>query len=344
MKSRLLMLDSCFLKSKYINQTQLLSTKLKEKGYTIFISSYKKNKLLRLLDFMYSIVSLNKKYDLVYLALFSRFGLVWASFSVLLLKIINKPYIITLHGGKLTKYIKYLKPLFYWMLKDARYVVSPSFYNAINFSPIRSNITIIPNSIELNNFIPRIREKARPILIWVRAFHNIYNPSLVPKMINLLKYEFPNILVYMIGPDKHDGSKENFITEANKLKVIDNIILIGAIEHSYLPQWLDKADIFINTTNVDNQPVSVIEAMASGLCIVSTNVGGIPYLLKNEIDAILIPPNDPNALAWAVKRILTEDDLAIKLSQNALAKAHQFDIENLVTCWEKIINSITHND
>ncbi len=64
----------------------------------------------------------------------------------------------------------------------------------------------------------------------------------------------------------------------------------ASVEKSEVPAWLAKGDIFLNTTNVDNTPVSVIEAQAAGLCVVSTNVGGIPFLLENGKDALLVPP------------------------------------------------------
>ena len=65
---------------------------------------------------------------------------------------------------------------------------------------------------------------------------------------------------------------------------------------------MNNGDIFLNTTGVDNAPVSVVEAMACGLCVVSTNVGGIPYLLEHEYDSLLVPSNDPAAMATAVRK------------------------------------------
>lgn len=80
--------------------------------------------------------------------------------------------------------------------------------------------------------------------------------------------------------------------------------------------------------------------MASGLCVVSTDVGGIPYLLENEHDALLVPPNDPEAMAAAVKRILTEPQLAERLSRNARRKAEQFDWSVILTKWEALLQSM----
>jgi glycosyltransferase involved in cell wall biosynthesis len=96
----------------------------------------------------------------------------------------------------------------------------------------------------------------------------------------------------------------------------------------------------LNTTNVDNTPISILEAMACGLCVVSTSVGGIPYLLEHEHDALLVPPNDPEAMAIAVRRLLTEPGLAERLSRNGRQKAEQFDWSIILPQWEALLISV----
>jgi glycosyltransferase involved in cell wall biosynthesis len=84
----------------------------------------------------------------------------------------------------------------------------------------------------------------------------------------------------------------------------------------------------------------VLEAMACGLCIVSTNVGGLTYLLEDEHDALLVPPNDPAAMAAAVRRLLTEPGLAERLSRNARHKAEEFDLSVILPQWERLIETV----
>jgi glycosyltransferase involved in cell wall biosynthesis len=115
---------------------------------------------------------------------------------------------------------------------------------------------------------------------------------------------------------------------------------VPGIPKRRVPELLERADIFINTTNIDNTPVSVLEAMACGLCVVSTEVGGIPYLLDHALDALLVLPHAPDAMADAVKRILTEPGLAGRLSGNARCKTEQFDWSVILPQWEALFQEV----
>jgi glycosyltransferase involved in cell wall biosynthesis len=132
---------------------------------------------------------------------------------------------------------------------------------------------------------------------------------------------------------------------ATQLHVEERIELPGKVTKAEVPDWMNRADIFLNTTNIDNTPVSVLEAMACGLCVISTNVGGIPYLLEHEHDALLVPPDDPVAMATAVRRLLTEPGLAERLSRNARQTVEEFDWSILLPRWEALLTfamRITH--
>ena len=116
--------------------------------------------------------------------------------------------------------------------------------------------------------------------------------------------------------------------------------ITGGVSKNQVAEKLAAADIFLNTSRADNTPVSVIEAMACGLCIVSTNVGGIPFLLQHERNALLVNENDPSAMAAAVRRILTNADLSERLSRNARRDAEQFDWSAIVPQWDALLHTV----
>jgi glycosyltransferase involved in cell wall biosynthesis len=168
----------------------------------------------------------------------------------------------------------------------------------------------------------------------------MYNPSLAVEVLKLLKSEYPDAELTMVGGKRGDDSIDETAQLASTLGVQRSVRFTGARPRSEVAEFLYQGDIFLNTTDVDNTPVSVMEAMAAGLCIVSTNVGGIPHLLEDEKDALLVPPRDPVAMAKAVERLIHDPALAGRLSQQARAKAERFDWEAVFPLWEKLVHSV----
>jgi len=121
--------------------------------------------------------------------------------------------------------------------------------------------------------------------------------------------------------------------------VLDRIQFLGQVPKGAVGQNLSLGDIFLNTTNVDNTPVSVVEAMACGLCVVSTNVGGMPDLVRDGEEGLLVPPNDPEAMAAAVARLLHEPGLAGRLSARGRESAERMDWSIVLPKWEALFRS-----
>jgi glycosyltransferase involved in cell wall biosynthesis len=219
-------------------------------------------------------------------------------------------------------------------------VTAPSRYLLEKMQPYRSDLLLLPNPIEIQKYKYISRKEPQPVLIWLRAFHVIYNAPLAIHTLALLVSDYPSCRLLMGGDDKGDGSFQKVRQLIDEISISDKVEIFGKIPHADVPTWLQRGDIFINTTNVDNTPVSVLEAMACGLCIISTNVGGIPYLLNNEQDALLVSPNDPESMASAVRRILTDPGLAERLSTNARRKAEQLDWSVILLQWENLFREI----
>ncbi|MBX3329349.1 MAG: glycosyltransferase family 4 protein [Nitrospira sp.] len=199
----------------------------------------------------------------------------------------------------------------------------------------------MPNSLELKKYQFKQRDRPEPNLVWLRAFHDIYNPSLAVKVVALLARDFPAVRLVMIGPDMKDGSLESAKNLAVELGVLEKITFAGPVPKATTPQWVNGGDILLNTPRIDNMPVSILEAMACGVCIVSTNVGGIPYLLDDEYDALLVPNGDEVAMARAVRRLVSEKGTAERLSRNGRRKVDQFDWSAILPKWEQLFTDFS---
>jgi glycosyltransferase involved in cell wall biosynthesis len=316
-----------------------LSSKLSGRGYQILTASDRKNKVSRLLDMISTTWRKKREYDIAIIEVFSGYAFLWAYIVCTILRYLNKPYVLSLHGGKLPDFSRRNVYKVKKILSAAVAVTVPSDYLRESMSIFREDIQLIHNSIDIQYYPAIVRKYVKPRIVWLRAFQKIYDPCMAVKVIQLLKASVPDVMLTMIGPDK-DGSVKEVRSLAIKLGIMDRIELIGRIPKKDVPQHFQKADIFLNTTTIDNAPVSVIEALACGLCIVSTDVGGIPFLLEHEVDALLVPEKDADAMAAAVRRIMTEPGLAERLSRNARAKAEKYDWSNTLLQWEYLLNNL----
>jgi len=314
-----------------------LARRLEAAGWTVLKTSPRSNRILRALDMVATAWRTRHEFDVAQIDVFSGPAFLWAEAVTLILRLVAKPYVLTLRGGNLPLFARKWPGRVRRLLRSAEIVTTPSRYLYDQMRPYCSHLYLLANPLDIQAYPFTAREHVRPRLVWLRAFHEIYNPCLAAEVVKRLQGAFADTHLTMIGPDKGDGSYQSFQETILRLGIEDSVQCPGGIPKEDVPTWLNKGDIFLNTTNVDNTPVSVLEAMACGLCIVSTNVGGIPYLLEHEVDALLVPPDDPDAMAAAVHRILTEPGLAERLSRNARKKAEQFDWSAILPQWEQLL-------
>lgn len=312
-----------------------LALKLESLGYNILKTTKIKNRILKLFDIILSICKY--KYDLAIVDLFSHKAFVWGSISAFLLKLLKKRFFIVLRGGDLPEFCKKKEIITRKILNNGDYVISPSLYLKEKMKDYRNNILYIPNAISIENYPFNLREHIDPNIVWLRAFHEKYNPILALKSYYLISKEYKNSHLCMIGPEKDGTLKKvkRFIEEKN---LFQNVSIIEGIKKEEVPIYLKKYDIFINSTTTDNFPVSVLEAMALGLCVISTNVGGIKYLIENEKEGLLVPSGNEVKMAEAIRLLLKDKCLCKKISFNARKKAEEFSWEKVLPMWKDIIN------
>ena len=321
-----------------------LAVRLRDRHWSVKITSTSRSRAGRLIDVFWTIWSSRSDYQIGCVDVFSGNAFWWAYGSAKLLRTLGKPIILTLHGGKLPIFAARWPRHVRWLLSAADRVVTPSEYLRAHFFEIRDDIVLLRNAIDLSDYRFEHRVSAEPRLAWLRAFHSIYNPSLAVRAVALLAKDYPRLMLTMYGPDKHDGSLAEAEQLARELEIAERLVTPGSIPKSGVPQCLSRYDIFLNTTTAESFGVSVVEAAALGMCIVSTNVGELPYIWTHDHDALLVPPNDPHAMADAVRRILTEPGLAERLSRNARKTAEQFDWSFILQQWEAILMSVIEKD
>lgn len=310
---------------------ETLGPLLEKEGYTLRYASEKKSQVFRLLEMLYIIVRYSRSTDYILIDTYSTLSFIYAFCSSQLARLLKIKYIPILHGGNLPSRLKKNPYLSNLVFNNATICVAPSNYLKTKFEELGyTNLVFIPNTVEINKYEFLERINIVPNLLWVRAFSKIYNPAMAIEVFKLVKEKYPASKLCMIGPDK-DGSM-NYIKELVSKYELD-VEITGRLS---IEEWTTKSkqfDVFINTTHFDNTPISVIEAMALGLPVVSTNVGGIPYLVANEENALLVSDNDVQGMFRCIVRLVEEDNLSLKLSKNGNELIESFDWDVVKKIW-----------
>jgi glycosyltransferase involved in cell wall biosynthesis len=286
---------------------------------------------------MIALVLKNKSQtDVVLIDTYSTVNFYYALIISQLCRILNIKYITILHGGDLEHRLQDSKRLSHLIFNNANTIVAPSnFLKSVFETYGYKDALYIPNSIELD----RYEFTDRPIdtikLLWVRSFSSLYNPEQAVLVLDtLLKMNYSATLT-MIGPEV-DGALAKTKELARKKNLEVNFT--GKLSKA---EWRDlskSSNVFINTTNVDNTPVSVIEAMALGLPVVSTNVGGIPFLISEGVDGLLVEPRDVDAMVNAIIRFKSDDNLRANVVTNARTKVEDFGWNAVKPKWKALLS------
>lgn len=321
-----------------VSQSAVLGPLLAQSGYQVRYASDKTNKTARLWDMLWTTLSTRKKTDIVLIDTYSTQNFYYAVLVGYLCRMLNLPYIPILHGGNLPYRLKKSPKLSEKFFKNAQVNVSPSLYLKSAFEALGyDNLVYIPNTLTIAKYPFHKKNYDQSRLLWVRSFSEIYNPTLAIQVLVELQQRGYDASLCMVGPDT-DGSLSQVKALAKQLKV--SVKFTGKLTKSEWNQLSKEYNIFINTTNFDNMPVSVIEAMALGLPVVSTNVGGLPYLITDGVDGMLVPPNDKIAMANAIcsvfENLETTDAMVLKARQ----KVEAFDWEKVNKLWDKVLGDL----
>ncbi|QNM86275.1 glycosyltransferase family 4 protein [Polaribacter pectinis] len=322
-------------KTKYLTTLENLSNQLSKENFNVIISSNKINKVIRLLDMCMSIIKNNNSLDYILIDTYSTTNFYYAFFTSQLSRLFKIKYIPILHGGNLPERIRKSSFLSKKIFENSYKNVAPSNYLKNAFEKEGYSVEYIPNTINIKDYPYKKRKNSKPKLLWVRAFKNIYNPTLAIETLRSLKEAYSEAILCMVGPFSDDSYTET-IHLVKKYNLEDSVEFTGVLPKE---DWLKKAkdfDIFINTTNFDNTPISVIEAMALGLPVISTNVGGIPFLINDKVDGLLVDKNNEKQMSLAIMAIL-EDNYS-NLADNARKKVENFDWEIVKHKWLNILN------
>lgn len=319
-------------------QGQIVAERFIDEGFEVIAVSSKLNPVARLLDVLVTILRTQKRIDVLIVEIYSGRAFVLADIASLLAKLFGISTIFVLHGGNLPEFADKFKGWVNRVLRRSKVLVAPSTFLADNMSTSGSEVRIIPNVIDLAGYPYRLRERLAPKLIWMRAFHEIYNPRMAVEVLGSVKKKHPDASLVMAGVDK--GLEPGIKKLAEEMGLSEAIRFPGFLNHEAKIREFSKADIFLNTNRIDNMPVALIEACAMGLPVVATCVGGIPDLIENGQNGLLVPDGDAEGMVNAVESLLKNPELAERVSLNGRRLAERSSWENVQVQWEELFHEL----
>lgn len=286
--------------------------------------------ILRLFIFLKNIQKTLPQVEVVYfLTGFFNFFF-WVTYpAIILIKLHGKKIILSARGGEaklfFQKYGLLVKPI----LKRVDAISVPSGFLKEAFNEVLGlDAVIVPNIADFNQFKFRQRKPVRPKLLVTRSLEEIYNVECVIRAFKKVHDYFPESSLGIVGDGSQRATLEKLVRELN---LTDHVTFHGKIEHSKIQNYYDQYDIYVNASNVDNQPGVILEAFASGLPVVSTRVGGIPYMVEEEVTGLLVDIGDYEALGEKVIKLVNEPELALMLANNAQVECQKYSWENVKT-------------
>jgi glycosyltransferase involved in cell wall biosynthesis len=339
-----ILLVGLFLSEK--NKTKILRTAADQLGelfdnhgiHTLKVSC-KLNQLARFADTLFCISRDAGKFNVAIVPLYGgNKNYIWQAATITLLRLLRKKIILIVHGGSIpmrmeTSARKYLK-----LFNQVDKVICPSTFIASSLERHGVQAGIVENVVNLRDYTFHYKSTFGPRILWMRTLEDIYNPEMAVEVAAILVKKYPELRMVMAGHDR--GSLTAVKQLIDKYNLHTNIELPGYITNQQKNVYAGELDMYICTNRVDNAPVSFIEMMALGLPIISVNVGGIPYLVQDDVNELLVPPDDVMAMAEKIIGIIEQPGLGERLAANGGNYAKQFDEEPVLQKWLRVFEEL----
>lgn len=229
-----------------------------------------------------------------------------------LARILHKKVIIHYHSPKGERHLR-SSFLARTLLRSADVVVVPSNYYVNVFREYSIAAHCIPNLVDADLFSYRLRRHLKPVLLSVRNFDPHCGVDIAIRAFVEIKREVPDAQLIIVGTGPAEPALRRLVSELN----LTDVEFHGRVPRQQMGSFYDQADILINASQVDNAPVSILEAQASGLPVVTTGPAGVRALVDHGRTGLVSEIDNYQHLAQNALRLLEIPELAVHLNTEA---------------------------
>ena len=295
--------------------------------------------LINQLLYVPSLLARLRTADIVHVFSASYFSFVLAPTpAILVARLYGKRTILHYHSGEAEDHLSRWRRTALPILRMADRLIVPSGYLVEVFAKFGLEAEAIPNFVRSERLIRRPRTRPAPILLSNRNLQGLYNVACILRAFERVQGRYPGASLVVAG----DGPERRKLEQLADDLGLAHVTFVGQVSPDRMAELYDTADIYINASDIDNMPLSILESFAAGLPVVSTDAGGIPHFTRDGRDALLSPRDDDEALAASVFRLIEEPGLAERLTRNAYeAFRSKYSWEAVAGAWLGLYASLT---
>lgn len=273
------------------------------------------------------------RYDIVHIFSASYWSYLFsAAPAILVARLFGRQCILNYRSGEAEDHLANWRLTAIPIIRLAHAVVAPSGYLVDVFARFGLKARPIFNVVELDRFSYRERTPLRPVFLVSRLLEPLYNVACVLRAFAIIQQRYPTAKLTVAA----DGWLRSELEELARRLELRDTEFIGFVPFEKMPALYDQTDIYLTATDIDNMPSSITECMASGVPVVTTDAGGIPYIVTHEETCLMVPRNDHQAMADAACRLLNEPELAVRLTRNARESSKRFTSAGVRAEWLRL--------
>jgi glycosyltransferase involved in cell wall biosynthesis len=289
--------------------------------------------LVRLLPYVLALWRASGRADVMHVL--ANSGWAWHLFAapaVWIARLRGLPVIVNYRGGNAEAFFATAPRQVLATLRLATTRVTPSGFLQRVFAAHGLDAMVVPNIVDLSRFRPRSPHTFgdAPHLIVTRNLEPVYDIPTALRAFAALRHTFARARLTVAGSGPEYGRLQALVDE---LGLRDAVHFSGRIANEDIASLYAVADCLLNPSTVDNMPISLLEAFASGVPVVSTDAGGIADMVEQGVSALLVPIGDAEAMAEQARRVLSDAALAESLRVAGLAAAAGYDWPCVRTQW-----------
>ena len=305
-------------------QVEILQKKLKEEGHVADVFNTKGSVFHRLM-LSRKLRVIRKDYDVFHIHCCSSWGFLPAVIGIRVGKKLKKRLVLTYHGGGGEAFFdRHPRLVHRYLTKTDANIVLSGFLAKV-FEKHQLPYTVIPNIIEMDDSRFKARPSIQPHFICIRAHEELYNIPCILRAFQQVQQQIPEATLMLVG----DGTLHQDLMRQAEQMAIPNVVFTGRVDNSQIMQYLDQADVMLSAPRVDNMPVSLIEAMNAGLLVISSKVGGVPYMIEDGVNGLLFESDNDKEFAkkmiWAVEH----QDRVLNMVGEAKQSVQQYQWTNI---------------